>query len=333
MPKKIVLFLANLIVICGLVVSQHPQSVAAQVGNNDQLNEIELLTASQAAEIASPSAEAVSASAAAKLEEKIKEKQAVDITETSGEQKSKLAAVLDQNPIDSLNWHNFLQHLIRDAVKKGLPANIIVILLLFPLVVSIIAASRHIVGLRGFGIYIPAVLSVALVSTEMIIGLIIFIAVLLSATLTRKLVSRLKFPYLPRNAMILWGVSVVILGLLILSSHLALFDLLTINIFPILILILLSENFLESQLFNSQKEALSITLETLLISLICSLIISQEIVQQFVILHPELTLFGTAVLNFLIGRYTGLRLLEYTRFRSLLADTKYSYPDDNDHAE
>ncbi len=286
--------------------------------------DLETQTATDSTQTASP---------AAKVEEKIQEKEAEDITATTGEQKSKLAAFLEQNPVNPLAWYNPIQHLIRAGVKKGLPANIIVLLLLFPLVASIIAASRHIVGLRGFGIYIPAVLSVAFVSTEILTGTIIFVAVLLSALLTRSLVKKLKFPYLPRRAMMLWGVSVMILCLLLFASHLALFDILTINIFPILILILLTENFIESQLFNSQKEALKITLETLIIAILCSLIISQEQVQKFVLIYPEVTLLGTVLFNYLIARYTGLRLLEYTRFQSVLAQGKYNYPPANDQSE
>lgn len=291
-----------------------------------------LLEATQAAE-ATDSAEAIEASPAAEVEKKIKEKQAEDITETGGEQKSKLAAFLEENPVKSLSWHNFLQHAIREAVKKGLPANIIVLLLLFPVIAAVIASSRHLIGLRGFGIYIPAVLSVAFVSMEILSGTIIFVAVLAGAILTRKIVKKLRFPYLPRTSMILWGVSVFILSLLILSSHLGIFDLLTLNIFPILIMILLTENFMESQLFNSQQEALKITFETLLIAIVCSLIISQDAVQQFVLLRPELSLLGTAVINYLIGRYTGLRLLELTRFKSILGQERYQYQAQDDQSE
>jgi hypothetical protein len=291
-------------------------------------------TATDSAQQATASAQTTQeASPAAQVEKKIQEKQAEDITETSGEQKSKLAAFLDENPVKPLTWHNFMQHAIREAVNKGLPANIIVLLLLFPLIASLIAASRHIVGLKGFGIYIPAVLSVAFVSTEIITGVIIFVAVILAAIITRKIVRRLRFPYLPRTAMILWGVSIFILALMVLSSRLGLHELLTINIFPILIIILLTENFMDSQLFNSQQEALKITLETLFIAIICSLIISQEAVHKFVLLYPEISLLGTVIINYLIGRYTGLRLLEFARFNSVLTQERYNYPIRDDQSE
>lgn len=280
--------------------------------------------ATNSAEIASPAAE---------VERKIKERQAEDITETGGERKSKLAAFLDEHPVSPLSWHNFMQHAIRSAVGRGLPANIIVLLLLFPLIASIIAASRHIVGLRGFGIYIPAVLSVAFVSTGINTGIIIFVSVLLAAMLTRKLVNKFGFPYLPRTAMLLWGVSVFILLMLMLSARIGLFELLTTNIFPILIIILLTENFMDSQLFTSQKEALKTTVETLIIAVLCSWIIGLDQVQQFVLLRPEISLTALVIINYAIGRYTGLRVLEYARFSSLLGRDKYRYPVQDDQSE
>ena len=303
-----------------------PQALAQE--NQEEIVDLEL--------IATDSAEATDsadASPAAQVEQRIIERRAEDITDTTGESRGRLSSFLLENPVGPLSWHNFLQHMIRDSVEMGLSANIIVLLLLFPLVASIIAASRHIVGLRGFGIYIPAVLSVAFVSTEIVTGIIIFVAVLFGDTITRAIVKKFNLPYLPRTATILWGVSIFILLLLILSSKLAIFQLLTISIFPILIIIILTENFMNSQLFNSQKEALKIALETLLIAIVCSLIISQEQIQRFVLLRPELTLLGTAFINYVIGKYTGLRLLEFLRFSSILGQDIFQESSHDDQSE
>lgn len=260
------------------------------------------------------------ASSSAEVDQKIQEKKDLDITETGGSQKSKLAAYLDEHPIGKLTWHNPLQHTIRRAILNGLPANIIVLMLLFPLIASIIAIGRHIVGLKGFGVYIPAVLSVAFVSTGIITGIMIFFAVLLSASVARSVVKRFKLPLLPRTAMLLWVVTFLILGLLILVSWIDASVLLSISIFPLLIIMILTENFMSTQLFSSQKEAMSITFETLLVAVLCSLLISLESVQQFVLLYPELTLLGVAGLNIIIGKYTGLRLLERVRFESIIEE-------------
>lgn len=265
--------------------------------------------ASEEARLASPSAEVVG-----RLQQKTDE----DITASGGQKKSRLAAHLDDNPIGPVAWHNLIQKAIRKAIANGMPANIIVILLIFPVIASLVALSRHVIGLKGFGIYIPAVLSVAFVSTGISTGVIVFTAVLVSALLSRPLLKKLKLPMLPRTAMLLLSVSTSILALLLVGSVYSIDMVLNISIFPLLIIILLTENFMETQLFNSQKEAWQITFETLLTAVLCSLIIGSEEIQKFVILRPEMTLLGVALINIFIGKYTGLRLLEYLRFRDLL---------------
>lgn len=283
--------------------------------------EIEMIDNLEATDGADATTSTKLASPSAEVEQKIQEKKDKDLTETGGKQKSKLAAYLDENPIGRLSWNNPLQHIIRKAIEKGLPANIVVLLILFPLIASIIAASRHVIGLKGFGIYTPAVLSVAFVSTGILSGTIMFLAVLIAAVVTRKILRRAKLPYLPRTAMLLWGVSIFILLLLIISSIFDIASLSTLNIFPLLIIMLLSENFIETQLLTTQKEALKLTLETLFIAILCSLVINREVVQQFVIIKPELTFILIAIANYAIGKYSGLRLSEYIRFQRIIDKT------------
>ena len=260
------------------------------------------------------------ASASAQAEQQLKEKKDQDITDTSGTKKGKLATFLDEHPIGSLSWYNPLQHAIREAVGNGLPANIIVLLLLFPMITSLIAFARHVIGLKGFGVFIPAVLSVAFASTGILTGAVVFIIVLLATTIAKLSVKRLRLPLLPRTAMLLWVVSLLVALTLIASSWFGTASLLTLNIFPILIVMLITENFIRTQLFNSQKEALSITFETLLVAVLGAFIINMETIQQFVLLYPELSLIAVAIINILVGRYTGLRLLEKTRFQSIIEE-------------
>jgi hypothetical protein len=125
---------------------------------------------------------------------------------------------------------------------------------------------------------------------------------------------------LPRTAMLLFGVSTAMLALLLIGSVYNIDLIINISIFPLLIIILLTENFMETQLFSSQKEAFQITFETLAVAVLCSFIVGSEEIQKFIILRPELILIGVALVNLAIGKYTGLRILEYFRFRNLILD-------------
>lgn len=261
---------------------------------------------------------AAEATPSAVVEQPRIERQENDITQTPSRRTDALTLFLEENPPQPLTWYNPLQHVIRQAVTNGLGPNIIVLLIMFPIIASIIAASRHVIGLKGFGVYIPAVLSVAFVSTGIVTGVSIFFVVLVAASVFRAILKKLRLQSLPRTALLLWGVSLAVLMVLLLTAVYGLNSLFTVTIFPLLIIILLTENFMETQLNSSQSQALEMTLETLFIAVVCSLIISFQPFQKWVLLNPEITFLGVAAFNVIIGKYSGLRLLEYFRFRSLL---------------
>ena len=218
----------------------------------------------------------------------------------------------------TLTITNFLQHLIRKAIKKGVPANTIVLILLFPFIAAIIAGLRHIVGIRGFGIFLPAVLSVVFVSTGTTAGLVLFLVIIITATLARMFLRKIKLQYLPRMAFLLWFVSLGVLGVLLSASFGQVEALMSLSIFPILILILLAENFISIHIGMSMKKAISMTVETLAVALFCSFLLQLDFLQKIALLYPEATIAVIAVFNIFLGKYTGLRWMEYRKFKEIL---------------
>lgn len=269
---------------------------------------------------ATATADASLASPSAAIIEKIQQTKDQDITQTTPTQQDKLATYLDQNPIGPLNWNNFLEHGIRHAVKNGVPANTLVLVLLFPMIASIIAASRHVIGLRGFGIYIPAVLSVALVSTGLIAGTIIFLAVVAIAIFSKRFLRMLRLSYLPRTALLLWMISMGILFVLLVAPYIGLTQLMSINIFPILILVLLSENFLDAQASTKPADAFWLAIETIGLAFVSGFALRWEVIQKAALLQPELLIVFTVIFNILVGKFVGLRLTEWLRFRPIIEE-------------
>jgi hypothetical protein len=174
--------------------------------------------------------------------------------------------------------------------------------------------------LQGFGIFTPAVVSVAFLATGVTVGVLMFVAILVMATIARVVLKRLRLPTMPRTALLLWFVSLGILAMMLVSPYFKVSSLITLNIFPILLLILLAETFIEVQITRNFKSALELTAETLFLALISFLILSMQWLQEWVLVRPELTVILIAGLDILIGRYKGLRLMERLRFRELLSD-------------
>lgn len=206
-------------------------------------------------------------------------------------------------------------------ISFGVPENTIVMLLLLPVVATFIAATRQIIGIRGFGIFLPAALSVAFVAIGPILGILLFTAIVIISTFvrltTRKL--KLKLQYLPRMALILWFVSFGILGILFLAPFINYASLLNVSIFPVLVLTLLVEDFIRIQIGKSLKTAFALTIQTLVLAFIAYLFLTYKPLQTFAFLNPEIILGSTFLVNVLLGRYVGLRLTEYLRFKKLIS--------------
>lgn len=216
---------------------------------------------------------------------------------------------------------NPVKYAIRYAVGSGVPINTIVMLLLLPLIASVIATSRHLIGIRGFGIFLPAALAVTFVAIGPVVGIGLFLVIVAISTLVRLSLRALKskLQYLPRMALILWFVTVSVLAVLFLAPLVPVFSISNVSIFPVLILALLAEDFTRVQLGKSIKVAASLTFETIVLALICYLFLTLSVVQSFVLLNPEIYLIFLFVFNILLGKYAGLRLLEIWRFRKILS--------------
>ena len=219
-------------------------------------------------------------------------------------------------------WQNPVKYAIRNAVAAGIPANTIVLLLLLPVIAFVIAAFRHVIGLRGFGIFLPASLSVVFVATGPVTGIALFLIITILSFLIRFVLKKvnLRLQYLPRMSLILWAVSVGVLGILFLAPIVNRPEIIGVSIFPVLILVLLAEDFSRVQIGKSARVALNLTVETLILSLISYLFLTLKPLQQYALLNPEITLVVTAAADILLGRFVGLRILEFYRFRKLISN-------------
>jgi hypothetical protein len=203
----------------------------------------------------------------------------------------------------------FLQAGVAQAQAAGLSNTVIAAFLLLPLAAAIISAARYLIGLRGLGLFTPMMFSVVFLLVGLTSGLALFFLIVGAATLARLLLHRLKIHYLARMALVIWFVAFVAFLLAAVFNF---------QFLPLMILVLLSENLVEVQISQSSRRAFRLTLETLLLALTCFGLFSWSLFHRLALQEPELLLAATLVLNLFIGRFAGLRLFEYHRFRRLL---------------
>jgi len=244
-----------------------------------------------------------------------------DITQTNEETREPLLELIQDQNLRSLTPFNAVRYAIRSSVEAGIPPNTIVLLLLLPLVVAIIAAARHVVGIRGFGIFLPAALAIVFLAIGPIIGIGLFVVMVVVSTYLRIFMRKfkIKMQYLPRMSLMLWFVVVSVLGILFLAPFIRHSDFTNISIFPVLILVLLSEDFSKVQLGKSIRTAVNLASETIVMALISYIFLTMQFLREFALLNPEMLLVGVLVFNIIIGQYVGLRFVEYWKYRKLIS--------------
>jgi len=233
----------------------------------------------------------------------------------------RLEKLLDEQELGAVWPTNPIKYAIRGSVASGVPTNTITMLLLLPLVAAIIAAARHIIGLRGFGIFLPAALSVVFVAIGPIVGIGLFLLIIAISILYRLLTikAKIRLQFLPNKAMLLLFVVVGVLLLLFAAPIIQHPDLTNVSIFPVLIIVLLAENFSRVQLGKSAKTAINLTTETLVLALVSYVFLTYKPLQEFALLYPEILLLTVLIFIIAVGKYVGLRLIEFWRFRKLIS--------------
>jgi len=217
-------------------------------------------------------------------------------------------------------WLNPIKYVIHGAVGSGISAKTVSLLLLLTVVTAFIAGVRHLVGVQSFGIFLPAALSVVFVVIGPIFGIGLFLLIIGIATFVRFGLrkSEIRLQYLPRMAFILWGVIVCVLFVLFLAPIFGGIDFGNVSVLPLFILILLAEDFIRVQVGKSVGAAINLTTETLILAFASYLILTFTPLQLFALLNPEILLITVAVFYFILGKYIGLRFIEFWRFRKLL---------------
>lgn len=210
--------------------------------------------------------------------------------------------------------------LVNYFASQGVPLETIILILMLPIVATVIAFFRQVIGIKAFGIYTPLIITLAFLAmgvNGVKYGIIIFVSVIFIGMITRFILKKFRLLYLPRVAITLSVVAFSILAILVFGGSLHRTGLAAVSIFPLLIMIAIVEKFVAAQIEKGNRTAILLAIETLIISLIGYYLASWDILISVIVAYPWLVVF-TLPINFILGKWTGLRLSEYYRFREIL---------------
>ena len=210
-----------------------------------------------------------------------------------------------------------MSNIIQLIASQGVSIETIYLILALPFVATLIAAFRQLIGVKSFGIYTPLVLTFAFWAIGIKYGIAIFLVIFITGTAVRYILRNFRLLYMPRMAIVLTVISLAILTLLAVGGYLNKVGLASTSILPILILITLIEKFISTQVEKGFRTAAVLSIETLVISIACYYFIIWDVFRNLVLEHPEYILL-LFVVNIFLGRWTGIRLSEYLRFREVM---------------
>jgi hypothetical protein len=197
------------------------------------------------------------------------------------------------------------------------PLSVLNFILVIPLIAFFLVIIRNVIGLETFGTFSPMLLSLAFLSTGLQWGFVVFAIIVGLGVGLRFVLQRLRLHLVSRVAILIAVVAVSMVGLIVLGAALGVGALLHASIFPMVIMANTIENFSNTQLERGTTEALRLTGNTLLVATCSYLGIEESGLKPLVLTFPEL-LIGVIGVELLLGRWRGLRLLEYVRFYGLI---------------
>ncbi|MCD5396730.1 MAG: hypothetical protein LRZ98_01025 [Candidatus Pacebacteria bacterium] len=182
---------------------------------------------------------------------------------------------------------------------------------------TFIVILRHFLGIKTLGSFIPTILVFIFLTIGLLEGVFFFFIIIASAIFIKIMLNKFKILYLPRITIIMIIITIAVLLILFFAGLLGLKTLTGISFFPLLILIILAEKFVLVQIKEGNKMAFSTSLETLLITCLGYILLTNELFIKFLVLYPYIILLLIPI-NYLSGKFTGLRLLEYFRFKEII---------------
>lgn len=197
--------------------------------------------------------------------------------------------------------------------------NALTLLLLVPIGALVVVIMNNIVGIPTSGTFMPILIAMSFKQTDLLPGLCMFCIIIGAGLQIRSYLSHLNLLFVPR-------ISAVVIVVILLMSCMSVFSFklgiqhgLGITFFPMIILAWTIERLSIIWEEQGHKEALTQGGGSLLVACIAFLIMENSIIEHLTFTFPELILVNLATI-LLIGNYTGYRLSELSRFKSLIKE-------------
>lgn len=230
------------------------------------------------------------------------------------------------------------ESLIHYLITNGVPEYTLYLLLALPLVTTLVTFSRYIIGLKSLNIYTSILMVFALMEIAhvhgtdfdivngLIRGLMLTAPTIILALILQKLSTQMRLHYISKVSIITTLMSMFTLGLLYIGTELNALSFILMHPMALIILIVVLDIFVKSYIRKGPIKSIKLILNTVGLAFVISMLMEQPFMRSLLFSYPEVTLYSLIV-DVLLGRWTGLRLSEYLRFK----DINIKSDDDTQH--
>ena len=190
-------------------------------------------------------------------------------------------------------------------------------ILLVPFGALVVVLLRILVGLRTSGTFMPVLIALAFMETTLVAGLIMFILIVGMGLIIRSYLSSLNLLLVARISAVMIVVILIMSFMSILSFKLGIKEVLTVTFFPMIILAWTIERMSILWEEEGAKEVFIQGGGSLIVAVFAYFVMSDTFVSLIAFNFPVLLLVVLAGI-IMVGRYSGYRLSELIRFRSMV---------------
>ncbi|MFC4993298.1 inactive transglutaminase family protein [Rubritalea tangerina] len=187
------------------------------------------------------------------------------------------------------------------------------LLLMIPFGALVVVVMRNIIGVKTSGTFMPILLAMAFLKTDLLPGICLFVVVVSSGLVVRSYLSKLDLLLVPRIS----AVVVVVIGIMvsfgILGSKFEVGLVQSVTLFPTIILAWTVERLSILWEEDGAREVAVQTGGSLIVALMAYAVMGNGMLRYQVFIFPEILLVVLAVI-LALGQYAGYRVSELIRF-------------------
>ena len=195
--------------------------------------------------------------------------------------------------------------------------NVYQLLLMLPLGALLVVFLRTLIGLKTFGTFMPILIAMAFRETQLFWGVIMFSLIVSIGLMIRFYLERLYLLLVPRLASVLVIVVILMLLISLITNQLGIERLLSISLFPMVILAMTIERMSTTWAPNRAREAMLQGIGSLFVACLGYVVMVNENLMYLIFVFPELLLVVLGLCLWM-GSFTGYRLTELIRFKGML---------------